>query len=104
MRLSNVLLLTVVVLSACATAATERTMRILQVPLAEESRLKDCEPLGEVSGYSGHGGWLGREMGKEDATNSALSKAADKGATHVLWIYESAGMGVKKKARAYRCK
>jgi S1-C subfamily serine protease len=68
---------------------------------ADENMVANCQFLGTVSGLSGFAAWAG---GRRRAMKGALKKAAEKGATHIVWgtvgadsLYQVAN------GKAYQC-
>ena len=101
MRLIAGLLLGLV-LTGCASQG-QRPAKISVAPATEET-VKACEYLDDVVGTSG---WYGvfASRGIENARSEAMSKAAEIGATHIVWQSNNTNYGsTSVSAKAYRCK
>jgi hypothetical protein len=71
---------------------------------ADERMIANCEFLGTISSSSGWGG-VAREGGLQNAKNDALNKAAEKGATHLIWTnVDESWWSPRVAGRAYLCK
>ena len=98
MKQLGYILLLMLTLAACATAKAKNIQdTYLDTDMAD--MVKECEYLGEVKGWSG---W-GIKWGIRSATNSAKNKAAELGATHILWISATGQRWVTVSGDAYRC-
>lgn len=92
-------ILLVLSLTACATSLSERGA------LVQESDGQDvggCQFIGTMTG-SAAGSGLGGEPAIETAKAKAINKAADKGATHIVWLNISGEAEPAASAKAYRC-
>jgi hypothetical protein len=70
---------------------------------ADDEMVKGCEYLGDVTASSTFGG-LVQGMGQSRARKSAYKRAAQKGATHLVWSRQSSGYGgANASGRAYKC-
>jgi len=70
---------------------------------ADDEMVKGCEYLGDVTASSGWGG-LAQGMGQSRSRKSAFKRAAEKGATHLVWSRQASGMGgANASGRAYKC-
>lgn len=87
-------------LAGCASVPSDRALMVYEV---EMPAVDGCELLGQVSGYSGHGGVVGSGTGNNNAVNEAKDEAAALGANRIVWIAESSHFGTKRVGRAYRC-
>jgi S1-C subfamily serine protease len=68
---------------------------------ADESMVANCQFLGTVSGLSGWAAWAG---GRGRAMKGALKKAAQKGATHIVWGTVGADyLSQVATGKAYKC-
>ena len=55
-------------------------------------------------GVTASSGWCGQGLGQSRSRNSALKRAAQKGATHIVWSRMASGMGGgNASGRAYKC-
>lgn len=76
---------------------------IADVREADDEMVKGCEYLGDVTASSGFGG-LAQGKGQARARKSVFKRAAEKGATHLLWSRQSSGWGgANASGRAYKC-
>jgi hypothetical protein len=64
--------------------------------------VQQCTFLADLNGSSGWGG-LAASTGMQNAKNEVREKAAELGATHVVWNQTEAGWTPSSGARAYRC-
>jgi hypothetical protein len=87
-------------LAGCASVPSDRAIAVYEVDIQQ---VEGCELLGQVSGYSGHGGVMGSGTGNNNAVNAAKEDAAALGANRIVWIAESSHFGTKRVGRAYRC-
>lgn len=70
---------------------------------ADEAMVVGCTYLGDVTASSGWGG-LAQGVGQSRSRNSAMKRAAQKGATHIMWSRMASGWGgANAWARAYKC-
>jgi serine protease Do len=68
---------------------------------ADERMVANCQFLGTVSGASGFAAWAG---GRGRAMKGALKKAAEKGATHIVWGTVGADyLSQVATGKAYQC-
>lgn len=74
-----------------------------QVRDADDRMVANCEYLQDVQGTSGWGGAWGAGAGINGAKKSARKKAAQLGATHVVWGQITSKGTTHIQARAYRC-
>ncbi len=88
-----------VVLTGCALPTSQLA---LSVKAADEPMVAQCEYLDEVTGWSGWGN-LAQDAGMTNARNQARERAAELGATHVVWRGLTGGYSPNVVARAYRC-
>lgn len=87
------------VLVGCATTLSAKGRTIQET---DPAHVSSCAPLGLVSGSSSQGNLLA-SAGMRNAQNEAIEKAADRGATHVVWQQIAAGYSPSASAMAYRC-
>lgn len=87
--------------SGCVT--TSLSPSAAKILSADDKMVVGCTYVGDVDGFSGWGG-LATPTGIQNAKNEATEKAAALGATHILWINISGGMGPTAYGRAYICK
>lgn len=88
-------------LAACATAKSKKVQdTYLDTDMAD--MVKECEYLGEVKGWSGWGG-VAQQWGVRNAKNSAKNKAAELGATHIIWTSGDISRSVTVRGDAHRC-
>ena len=88
-------------LSACATSVSPEAQKVIET--SDEKIVQGCTHLGEVRGTSNVGGLL-FTTGKENAMNEAIEKAAQRGATHILWKRaRGLPLGGSAEGVAYRC-
>ncbi len=102
-KLSTLLLITIgsILFSGCATQMSAQAQKIIET---DQSQIKNCKSLGEVSGYSSYGGLVMQETGKQYAKNEALNQAADRNATHVVWAFATGSFtGGRAQGQAYNC-
>jgi len=98
--MKSIVIAAVVCISGCAVSPSEKAMSVKD---ADQKMVEACTYLGEVEGTSGWGGVAGHSAGRSNAMNAARSKAADLGATHIVWEGHDAGMMTLANGRAYRC-
>ena len=97
MKQLGCILLLMLTLAACATAKAKKIQdTYLDTDMAD--MVKECEYLGEVKGWSGWGKW-----GLGSAKNSAKNRAAELGATHIIWISGEMSRSFTVRGDAYRC-
>jgi hypothetical protein len=89
-------------LAGCATTPTDAASKIRE---SDENHVANCKLLGTVTGGSSLGGFAAQEMGKRSASAEALNKAAEMGATNIVWqsITGSLNNGASATGRAYKC-
>jgi hypothetical protein len=88
-------------LIGCAT--TSLTAAGSRVQDLDASRAAQCQYLGDISG-SEYSGMLFAGRGLEGARAKVRNRAAEMGATHVVWGSIAAGGAVQAaSAKAYRC-
>jgi flavin-binding protein dodecin len=75
--------------------APSLTMAAAQIREAPPEGVGQCVFLGTVVGRARHR--------VDDAKTDALNRAADRGATHLVWLSVSGGRGATAMGRAYRC-
>lgn len=90
----------VLVLYGCATMQSSGSAGIIESDL---DSVQGCQEMGIVRGHSGWGRLMS-SVGIAQAKNSALSMAAMRNATHVVWLDIIADMSADVTGRAYRCK
>jgi hypothetical protein len=90
------------VLVTAAGCALPTSQQARSVKSADEAMITTCEYLDEVTGWSGWGN-LAQDAGMENARNQARERAAELGATHVVWRGLAGGYAPNVVARAYRC-
>jgi serine protease Do len=74
---------------------------LTSVAEADEKMVANCQFLGTVSGASGWAAWAG---GRSRAMKGALKKAAEKGATHIVWgIVGADYLSQVATGKAYQC-
>ena len=89
----------ILLLSSCA--AIPEPKGILE---ADSHMVANCKFLGSFHATSMVGGCLFKDIGFSRAKKKALNKAAELGATHVVWMMlESNAGGGFASGRAYRC-
>jgi hypothetical protein len=95
-------LATIFLLVACATKPTAEAGKIRE---SDETHVSSCKLLGTVTGGSSLGGFAAQEAGKRSASAEALNKAAEMGATDIVWqnISGSLNNGASATGRAYKC-
>ena len=86
-------------LAACATTPSAAASKVAD---ADENMVAACRFLGEVQGSSGWGN-IAASAGMENAKNEAREKAAQLGATHVVWQAVSGGYSPYATGRGYSC-
>lgn len=88
-------------LAGCVYQPSKESLVIKQVP---EEQVQACHYLGNVFGTSGYTN-LALDFGEQNARNEALNRAANLGATHVVWqgITKEWNTDVSVAAGAYRC-
>ncbi len=97
MKQLGCILLLMLTLAACATAKSKKVQdTYLDTDMAD--MVKECEYLGEVKGWSGWGKW-----GVGSAKISAKNKAAELGATHIIWTSGEMSRSVTVRGDAHRC-
>jgi hypothetical protein len=74
----------------------------VEVREADDAMVAHCTYLGDVHATSGWGN-LVASAGISSAKNSAKKKAAEKGATHIVWGTVVGGYSPSVTAKAYRC-
>ncbi len=89
------LLLCVLSLTACAASPAAK-----KIKPAKKYNVKNCTHLGTV--HSWPGGFC-VAISPSNAKNQCLNKAAEMGATHILWTDVDSGWGVSATGEAYRC-
>ena len=71
---------------------------------ADERMVAACTYLGDVQASSAWGGLVAREKGANNARKSVLQKAAEKGATHLVWSTLTGGAdGASASAKRTNC-
>lgn len=86
--------------SSCATTLSSAASRIQP---ADQSTIAGCTFVGDVSGSSGWGN-LAASQGMQNAKNEGLERAANMGATHVIWANIAGGYSPYATGKAYKCK
>jgi hypothetical protein len=77
--------------------------QLADVREADDAMVAGCTYLGDVTASSGWGG-LAQGLGQSRSRNSALKRAAQKGATHIVWSRLASGWGGgNASARTYKC-
>jgi ribonuclease I len=89
------LLLCVLSLAACAASPAAK-----KIKPTKEYNVKNCTYLGTV--HSWPGGFC-VAISPSNAKNQCLNKAAEMGATHIVWTDADSGWGVSATGEAYRC-
>jgi len=89
-------------LGVAAGCALPTSQRARSVTSADESTVAGCAYLEDVTGWSGWGN-LAQDAGMKNARNQARERAAELGATHVVWRGLAGGYSPNVVARAYRC-
>jgi hypothetical protein len=80
--------------------STETLADVLE---ADDQMVTACTFVGTVTASSGWGG-MAQGFGQSRARASAMKRAAQKGATHIVWSNQSSGYGgANAGARAYKC-
>jgi hypothetical protein len=88
-------------ISARETCKTDEV--VADVREADDEMVKGCEYRGDVTASSGWGG-LAQGMGQSRSRNSVIKRAAQKGATHLVWSRQASGLGgANASGRAYKC-
>jgi hypothetical protein len=87
-------------LSACATAPSERAASVKD---ADPKMVETCTYLGEVEGTSMFGGPGGHGAAVNNSKNEARDQAAAMGATHVVWNNMTESTLTAVAGRAYKC-
>ena len=101
MKQLGCILLLMFTLAACATAKAKKIQdTYLNTDMAD--LVKECEYLGEVKGWSGWGGWA-QKWGVRNAKIMARNKAAELGATHIVWTSGDISRWVTVHGDAHRC-
>jgi hypothetical protein len=85
--------------TGCATTPSPAAANVVD---ADETMVAACRFLGEVHGSSGWGN-VAASSGMENAKTEAKEKAAQMGATHVVWHTVSGGYSPYATGRAYSC-
>jgi hypothetical protein len=93
------LLLLLSIISGCATSRSIEASKIREADIATVS---GCKYLGEVHGSSGWGN-LAASVGMANAKNEAWEKAAELGATHIVWNQIVGGSSPSVSGKAYHC-
>lgn len=97
-------LLLFAILAGCATPSVPYTVvKSDPVKPATPERVKSCEYLDDIIGTSG---WYGvfATQGVENARAETMTKAANLGATHIVWQSNTVNYGSTSVAgKAYRC-
>lgn len=93
------LLISGTLLAGCATGLSRQAQA---VQAADERMVSKCTFLGEVQGSSGWGN-LAASAGMQNARNEAQEKAAQIGATHIVWMNIAGGFSPFAVGRAYKC-
>ena len=97
-------LLVFLLLSGCTTPISKSGKLITDVNVIDAQKLEvnNCENLGDFESSSGWGNLMAA-VGIESAKNAIRNKAAELGATHVVWTNISGGSVPFVSGRAYRC-
>jgi hypothetical protein len=95
----NALAFALLMLSACSTTPTTTAAGVIE---ADAQMVSGCKYLGEVHARSGWGN-LAATTGITRAQNAVREKAAERGATHVVWGDISGGYVPNVSGHAYRC-
>jgi hypothetical protein len=104
----SLLLVLAVALAACASGTSARGEAIR---IADESQVKGCTSLKDVSrkvgwwyGVLGEISGIYAQEGLENARSEVLRQAKEQGATHVVWLPRAEGSeSPKASAKVYRC-
>jgi hypothetical protein len=100
---SKMMVLTVALIAlSLAGCAVTPTHAVAAVHDADVTMISGCTFVGYVSGTSGWSG-LGADAGEANAQNEAREKAAQLGATDVVWQTVHSGWGSTANGNAYRC-
>lgn len=86
-------------IAGCAIAPTAAASRVQE---ADSQMVLSCKYVGDVQGSSGWGN-LAASAGMENAKNEAREKAAQLGATHVVWVNITGGYSPYASGKAYKC-
>ena len=86
-------------ISGCATSRSISASRIQD---ADSAMVSGCKYLGEVHGSSGWGN-LAASVGMGNAKNQASERAAELGATHIVWNQIMGGYSPSVSGKAYLC-
>ncbi|MDB4987437.1 MAG: hypothetical protein JWN04_2615 [Myxococcaceae bacterium] len=89
------------VTAACAPRLSSAAQTIRA---ADQQMVVGCTLLGYVHGTSGFGGPGGSSIGMERSMGQALNKAAELGATHIIWNSVSGGYSSSAHGMAYACR
>jgi len=82
-------------------AATPKAKTIIEI---DPNMTTDCTFLQSVHGHSAWGDTCIFTFGLTNAKNQALNRAAELGATHIVWTNLRSGLGgANVSGRAYRC-
>ena len=96
-----VLFFVILVQFGCSTTPTGWAAKILE---ADDRGVENCKFVGNVEGSLAYGGLFAQETGLKRAKIEGLEKAADLGATHLVWLNAEKGFtGADANGRAYRC-
>jgi hypothetical protein len=95
------LLLCGVIVTGCSSTATPAASRITET---DERGVEQCTFVALVNGSSMLGGAM-QGRARENAKTDALNDAAEKGATHIVWVdvTSTVSNGASAQGRAYRC-
>ena len=99
MKLQIILVGLCILISSCATTLTKSAQ---QIAPADEKSVASCKIVGDVQGSSGWGN-AAASVGMQNATNETLERAAELGATHIVWVNVTGAYVSTAHGRAYRC-
>lgn len=85
--------------TGCATTPSPAAVKVAD---ADETMVAACRFVGEVHGSSGWGN-VAASAGMENAKTEAREKAAQMGATHVVWQTVAGGYSPYAIGRVYSC-
>ena len=88
---------------AAACASTPPATSVDAIIEADESMVANCRLLGDVEAMAPSGATQGQEVAGNTAKAEALNKAAQLGATHVVWVGPGSVDPTRAEARAYAC-
>jgi hypothetical protein len=94
-------IVTAALLAACATTQPSSTDSIVQT---SDEAVAGCRYLGNVSGRAAAGMTQGQDVPNSTAKARALERAAELGATHVVWYGVTGVDPTRAEGRAYECR